>query len=127
MNSEVNDFLSRTAHPLAAEIQPACAVIFAADASIRDEVKWNSVSFRNEHDFFATINLRSLKELPVILYTGVKTKPTARTGVPVPDPSGLIERWAAIDRCIVTLGKGAQLRANEAAFTALLRAWIRCV
>ena len=107
MNSDADEFLPRTKHPLGKEIQRAREMILAADPSIGEEVKWNSVSFRNQHDFFATINLRSLEALQVILYTGVKKTPTAQTGVPVPDPNGLIERWAAKDRCIVNLGSCA--------------------
>jgi hypothetical protein len=73
------------------------------------------------------VNLRSTDRLQIILYTGVKKKPTAQTGVPIEDPSELIETWPAKDRCIVSLGKGAEVETRRAAFVTLLDAWLRFV
>ncbi len=120
-------FLASQAHPLEAEIHEVRKVILGLGPGLREEIKWNSVSFRNENDFFATVHLRSRTTVQLILFTGVKKKATAETGVPVEDPAGLVEKWLAKDRCLVSLGKGAAFEANRAAFAALLGAWIRSV
>lgn len=125
--SPIDDLLAQKAHPLSAEIQTVRELVLGVDASIREEVKWSSVSFRNVNDFFATINLRSVDSLQVILHTGVKRKRTAETGVPVKDPKGLIEKWPAKDRCVVSLGRGAELEANRDAFVRLVEAWTKFV
>jgi hypothetical protein len=120
-------FLASKAHPLNAELQLVRKAVLGLSPSIREEIKWNSVSFRNEHDFFATVHLRSQSTLQLVLFTGLKKKATAETGVQVVDPSGLIEKWLAKDRCLVSLGAGATFKANRAAFVALLEAWVRFV
>lgn len=122
--TDVDQFLADKEHPLEEEIQSVRKVILAVDASIREEIKWNSISFCNSHDFFATVNLRSTDSLQLVLHTGAKKKATAETGVHVADPHGLIDQWAAKDRCMVTLGKGAAVRANETALAALVRDWL---
>lgn len=124
---EVDELLARARHPLEKDLQRLRRVMASADPSIREEVKWSSVSFRNEHDFFATVNLRSTDAVQLILHTGVKKKATAVSGVQVDDPGGLIEKWAAKDRCVVTLGRGAALKKNEAAFSELIKEWLRFV
>lgn len=60
----------------------------------------------------------------LVLYTGVAKKATAETGVRVADPMGLIEKWPAKDRCLVTLGKGATFDGNRAALAALVKDWL---
>lgn len=125
--SEIDQFLASKQHALEGDIRSVRKLILEADASIREEIKWNSVSFRNDHDFFATVNLRSTDSVQLIFHTGVKRKATADTGVDVDDPQGLIEKWLAKDRCIVTLGKAAALKANKAALAALVKDWIRFV
>jgi hypothetical protein len=125
--ASIEEFLSSKLHPLEREIHLVRRTILGVDASIREEIKWNSVSFRNDRDFFATVNLRSTDSVQVILYTGVKKKATAEAGVQIDDPCRLIEKWPAKDRCIVTLGKGARLKDNLSAFTALVRHWTQFV
>lgn len=121
---DIDAFLASKRHPLEGDIQQVRKWITGAHASIREEIKWNSVSFRNEHDFFATVNLRSSDSVQLVFHTGVARKATADSGVPIDDPKGLIEKWPAKDRCIVTLGKGAALKANKAALTKLVKDWL---
>lgn len=125
--TELDAFLAGKRHPLENDIQTVRKLILDGDASLRAEIKWNSISFRNDHDFFATVNLRSTSSVQLVFYTGVKKKATAETGVQVDDPCGLIEKWLAKDRCLVTLGKGAALGANKAPFAALVKGWLAFV
>jgi len=123
----LDSFLSEKRHPLEGDIQWLRPVVLGLDASIREEIKWNSLSFRNEHDFFATVNLRSTESLELILYTGVKKKATAETGVIVDDPRGLIVKWPAKDRCVASLGSGDALRSQQKAIAELLKTWLQFV
>ncbi len=61
--SDIDELLAAKRHPLEEEIRTVRRVILGVDASIREEIKWSSVSFRNEHDFFATVNLRSTESV----------------------------------------------------------------
>lgn len=123
----VDTFLAAQTHPLAAEIREVRGIVLGLDPSIREAIKWNSVSFQNKNDFFATVNLRSHTTLQLLLYTGVKKKATAETGVPVRDPDHIIEKWLARDRCLVSLGVGPAFKARRTALVALVGAWIKFV
>ena len=123
-SADIDAFVAGKRHPREEDIHSVRKVILGADPSIREEIKWNSVSFRNDHDFFATVNLRSTGSLQLVFHTGAKKKATAETGVPVSDPRGLIERWLAPDRCLVTPGNGPALDANRVALTELVKEWI---
>lgn len=123
----IEELLAAKAHPLDEEIRQLRQVVLGVSPAIREEIKWGSVSFRNENDFFATVHLRSSSALQLVLHTGVKKKPTARSGVPVDDPAGIIQKWLAKDRCLVTLGAGDSFRANRRALAALVKAWIQFV
>ncbi|WP_373046927.1 DUF1801 domain-containing protein [Vulgatibacter sp.] len=110
-------------HPLRAEIESVRRILLGVDPAIREAVKWNAPSFRTS-DFFATFNLRSKNGVQLVFHTGAKVKATATTGIDVDDPAGLLD-WRAKDRALVTLGAGAQIEENRAAFEALVRSWIR--
>lgn len=125
--TDVSAFLASKAHPLEAEINAIRELMLGMSPSIREEIKWSSVSFRNATDFFCTVHLRAQSSVQLILFTGVKKKATAETGVPVDDPAGIIEKWPAKDRCLVSLGAGSVFHANRAAFLALAKEWIRFV
>lgn len=124
---DLDAFLASKAHPLEGEIHQVRKLILGLSPSIREEIKWNSISFRNESDFFATVHLRAQSTVQLILFTGVKKKPTAETGVPVEDPAAIIEKWLAKDRCLVSLGAGNAFKANRAALATLVKVWIRSV
>ncbi len=124
---DLDAFLASKAHPLEAEIHQVRRALLSLGPSIREEIKWNSVSFRNEHDFFATVHLRARHTVQLVLFTGLKKKATAETGVTVADPAGLIEKWLAKDRCLVSLGAGPVFTAHRAAFVALAKAWVHFV
>lgn len=111
-------------HPFKAEVDAARRAILAADASIREDIKWNGPSFRTT-EFFATIHLRTLDRVQIIFHLGAKVR-KAGPKITVPDPAGLI-KWLAPDRCTVTLVAGAAGRKQHDALAAIVRAWIAFV
>ena len=124
-SAEVAAFLQTLAHPRKAEVQALRALILGVDPSVREAIKWNAPSFHTtEH--FATFNLRGKDGVRLVLHTGAKLRETARDGVKVEDPAGLLE-WLAPDRCLVTFADAADVRARGPALQALLREWLRAV
>lgn len=100
-------------------------LILGVDPEIREGIKWNAPSFRTtEH--FATFNLRAKDRIRLILHLGAKVKATAKEGIQVADPSGLLE-WLARDRCLVSFTDENDLEAKRAALQAVVREWIRWV
>jgi hypothetical protein len=122
-DGDVAAFMAGLDHPLMTDIEAVRKMILGAAPGITEGVKWNAPSFRKS-DWFATVNLRSRDAVQLVLHTGAKPKDNPE--MKIPDKAGLM-RWLAKDRCIVTLGKGATLRANKAAFETIVRAWLRYV
>lgn len=111
-------------HPLAAEIAAVRAIILGASKDIGEAIKWNAPSFRTT-EFFATIHLRSTKEVQVVFHLGAKKRgeiPEMKISAP---PAML--RWLAGDRCLVVMGKGAEIEARSTALKKLVQAWITYV
>lgn len=100
-------------------------IILTADASIAEGIKWNSPSFRTT-EYFATMNHRPGKGLMVVLHLGAKVRDTAKTGIAVDDPTGLLQ-WLAKDRAVLTFPDLPAVQAKREAFAALIRSWIRHV
>lgn len=118
---DVNAFLAALDHPHQPEIGLVRKLILGCDKRIRESIKWNAPSFSiDEH--FATFMLRSPSSIQVVLHTGAKAKSNARA-LEIDDPKGLL-KWAAKDRCVATLGGGADVCANKAAFTKIVKEWI---
>ena len=116
-------FLRDLKHPLKPEIEAVRKLILDVSPEIREGLKWNAPSFHTtEH--FATFNLRTPDRVRLILHTGAKTKATAKTGVKVEDPAGLLE-WLAKDRCLVTFADAKDIRARGPALQAILREWMK--
>ena len=90
---------------------------------IREGLKWKAPSFRTTDDF-ATTNVHARDRLLLVLHTGAKVKGTARTGLKIDDPTGLLE-WRGKDRCLVTIGDARDFAAKRAALAAIVRQWIR--
>jgi hypothetical protein len=121
----VDAFLAELEHPLKAELETLRRIILGVSPAIRDGIKWNAPSFRTT-EWFATTNLRArdgTERVWLILHFGAKAKATAKNGIEIADPTGLLE-WLAKDRCVVTFADKKDLRAKRAALEAILREWI---
>src|SRR5262245_37634481 len=122
-NPDVIAFLSDLDHPLKREIELVRKIILGVSPYIREAIKWNAPSFRTT-DFFATFHLRAKDQVQMIFHTGAKVKESAITGVQIKDPFGLI-KWLAKDRCLITLGAGKDIEANQKALEMIVHEWIR--
>jgi hypothetical protein len=120
---EAGAFMAALDHPLKTDIEIVRKLILGASPAISDGVKWNSLSFRKS-DWFATVNLRSKDVVQLVFHTGAKAKDNPE--LKIPDADGLL-LWLAKDRALITLGVGKTIKANRAAFEAIVKAWIRYV
>lgn len=119
----VTDFLRALKHPLKKEIETLRHVMLGLSPAVGEGVKWNAPSYRAT-DYFATVNLRSVDRVQLVFHRGAKVKDNTTDGLEIADPAGLI-KWLAKERCLVTLGAGAEFEANRAPFAAIVRAWLR--
>jgi hypothetical protein len=118
-------FLAALDHPLKPEILALRQIILDADPGIGEDIKWNAPSFyTSEH--FATFQLRAKQGVQIILHLGAKPRSGSAAGIAIDDPAGLLE-WLAPDRASVTFHSLEDIQAKQAAFTALIRLWIRYV
>jgi hypothetical protein len=120
-DTAVEALLRDLGHPLKREIEEVRRIILGVSPEITEAVKWNAPSFRTA-EFFATIHTRATDAVRLIFHRGAKAKGHAKT-ITIADAEGLLE-WLATDRAMVTLGTGKEIRANRAAFEALVREWI---
>ncbi len=119
----VDDFLRALDDPRKPLMEALRALILSVDPRVGEGIKWNAPSFKTT-DHFATFHLRAKDGLKLILHTGAKTKASAKDGMEVPDPEGMLE-WPSKDRAIVTLKDEAELRRKQDALVAILTAWLR--
>jgi uncharacterized protein YdhG (YjbR/CyaY superfamily) len=116
-------YLKVLKHPLKKEIEAVRLIILGANSAISDGIKWNTVSFRTEKDWFATFNARSQESVQLIFHLGARTRPDLKT-FKLADRNGLM-KWLGKDRAMVTLGAGRDIPANRKALEAIVRAWIK--
>ncbi len=118
-------FLATLEPAVRALVEDLRATILAADPAIAEGIKWKVPSFRTS-EYFATLNLRVREGVGLILHFGAKKNAIATTGVAIPDPASLLH-WLGKDRAAVAFRDAAQLADQRAAFTQLIREWIRFV
>jgi hypothetical protein len=122
--AEVDAFMATLKHPLKAEIEAVRGIICGVSPEIGEEIKWNAPGFRTSESF-ATCNLRARDRVQLIFHLGAKVrKPLPE--MKITDPAGLV-KWLAKDRCLVTVGAGSAVTANQRALAGIVRQWITYV
>lgn len=95
--------------------------ILGIDPRIVEEVKWNAPSFRLA-DHFATFKLHPPRSIQLVLHTGAKPKLPPRQFVLV--GGGHLVKWAAQDRCVITVADSAAAEAQQDVVVDLVRQWM---
>ena len=121
----VDKFMAELMHPFKNEIEAIRGLMLGIDASVTEGIKWNAPSFRTT-EYFATTNLRAKNAIGVILHLGAKARDMADGEMKIDDPKKLL-KWLAQDRVSVEFADGEALKAQTAAFRAVLRQWIQHV
>jgi predicted transport protein len=119
--SSVLALLANLDHPHQDGFELLRSLILALDKRITEEVKWNAPSFKLE-DHFATFKLRPPKNIQLVLHTGAKVKSNAKSFT-VDDPDQLL-KWAAGDRCVLTLASTSELRSRQSSVQRIINQWI---
>lgn len=119
----VEEFLAALEHPFKPEIVTLRQIILDADPNVAEGIKWNAPSFRTT-EYFATFQLRAKDGVQVILHLGAKTRDDTIPGVVIADPEALLE-WLAKDRASVKFRDLKEIEAHSAAFTNVIRQWIK--
>ena len=121
----VDALVASLVHPAKRELEALRAAIVAADASIREGVKWNAPSFRTT-EYFATTNLRAKTGIGLILHFGAKVRDVGAVRDAIADPRGLLT-WLAADRAMIAFESMSDLTAKTEALQGIVRQWIRHV
>lgn len=108
-------------HPHQDGIDRLRKAILGIDPRIIEEVKWNAPSFKLT-DHFATFKLHPPKHIQLVLHTGSKPIVPVRQ-FKLDAPVGLV-KWAAPDRCVLTLASSEEARKHEAEVVAVVRQWL---
>lgn len=122
---DVQTFLDELDHPLKREIVAIRKTILKTDKRISEGIKWNAPSFRTT-EYFATVNLRCIDSVQLILHLGAKARKDVTAQLAIDDPQGLL-KWLAKDRAMVTLGAGKEFTSNSKAFVKIIKQWIEYV
>ncbi|WNG33951.1 DUF1801 domain-containing protein [Archangium violaceum] len=122
---DVETFLASLEHPFKQEILALRQLILGAAPSIAEGIKWNAPSFRTS-EYFATFQLRAKDGVQLILHLGAKKRDTAVSGIAIADPESLLD-WLAKDRASVKFRDLKDIEARRAAFTELIRQWLKHV
>ena len=110
-------------HPHKDAVEALRRVILEVAPSVSEGIKWKSPSFKTR-EYFATTNLREKNGVGVILHLGAKVRELSAGGLAIEDPEGLLT-WLAPDRASVRFGSADDVQAKKAAFSAVLRGWIK--
>jgi hypothetical protein len=121
-SAAVDALLTGLNHPHKAGIQLIRETIRAVDPRIQEEVKWNAPSFKLE-DHFATFKLYPPGTIQLVLHRGAKPKSPPRQFV-LKGNERLV-KWAAPDRCVVSIGSGEVAQENRQAVISLVTQWIK--
>jgi predicted transport protein len=119
--SPVDDFLRDLDHPHKEGIQLLRRAILAVDTRITEEIKWNAPSFKTR-EHFATFKLYPPKHIQLVLHVGAKPVATPRQFRL--DAPGLVVKWPAPDRCVLTIESSEHARQIEGVVAGAIRQWI---
>ena len=114
----VNALLAALEHPNKEGIELLRKAILGVDPRIPEEVKWNAPSFKLE-DHFATFKLHPPGSIQLVLHTEAKPKSPLQqfnlTG------AEKFVKWAAPDRCVLTLSSTEAAREHTQHVASLVR------
>jgi hypothetical protein len=121
-SSDVDAFFATLDHPHADALRALRRVILAADPTITEGIKWKVPSFQTT-EYFATLHLRTKKGIGVILHFGARKRVGLTARAEIRDDASLLA-WLADDRAAAAFADVTDVKAKQAAFTAIIQQWI---
>jgi hypothetical protein len=118
----VDALLAALENPNKEGIELLRRVILDVDSRIQEEVKWNAPSFKLA-DHFATFKLHPPGSIQLVLHTGAKPKNPPRNFVL--NGAEKFVKWAAPDRCVVSLPGTEAAREHSQLVASLVKQWVQ--
>lgn len=119
--SSVARFMTALDHPHKAGVEVLRQAILGADPRIVEEIKWNAPSFKLQ-DHFLTFKLFPPKHIQLIFHVGARPLVPPRA-FQLDLPAAAV-KWAAPDRCVLTLADAAQAEALAPQVARAVRQWL---
>jgi hypothetical protein len=119
--SSVAVFMTALEHPHKPGIETLRQAILAADARITEAIKWNAPSFQLQ-DHFLTFKLFPPKHIQLIFHVGAKPLVPPRSFT-LDLPAAAV-KWAAPDRCVLTITDSQQAAAMAPLVAQAVRQWL---
>jgi hypothetical protein len=120
VKQSVTAFLMAMPHSRKAEIERLRELIFEAEPTLREQIKWNAPSYGLGDDRI-TFRLQPGDKVDLIFHRGAKVQDS--TGFVFEDESGLL-KWLGADRALVSFSSAAEVDANAKPFKHLVKRWI---
>lgn len=117
----VTAFLHELDHPRKAEIERLREILYEADPSLREQLKWNAPSFGPDGKDRITFRLQPGDAVDLIFHRGAEVQDT--TGFSFPDDDQLCT-WLAPDRGIISFSSPADIEAKAKSLRSLVKRWI---
>jgi hypothetical protein len=122
-STEVDEFLARLDHPMAAPLADLRGrIVAAAPADVTENVKWNAPNYSIGGVDRVTLGVDPRGRMRVVLHRGVKVDES--NGFTFEDDSGLIT-WAAADRGVITIASPERDTAQADTVVELIARWLR--
>ncbi len=119
----VDDFMDALRHPLKPEAQALRAIIQKAGRTLTEDIKWNAPNYaHNGHDRI-TLNLSAKDKVRIIFHRGATDKHPKGAKRPIDIDADFLT-WPSPDRAIATFTSLEDIKANQAAITRLVKAWL---
>lgn len=110
-------------HPLQPLVEEVRGAILGVDHAITEGVMWNSPSFYFA-GWFATLNLRGIRSILVVLHQGAKPRSGAPLRDSIEDGDAMLH-WHSVDRDSVAFVSASDFAAKRRAFTMIVKQWVK--
>ena len=118
----VTAFMKALEHPLKSIMETVRAAILNSAPGITEGIKWNTASFYCQ-GWFATIGIRSMTGVQVILHHGSKAQKDSTLSQKIEDASQSLT-WLAKDRALITFHGAGDFENRREAFRRIIRQWV---
>ncbi|MDN5201908.1 DUF1801 domain-containing protein [Fulvivirgaceae bacterium BMA10] len=112
-NSKVDDYLSKKAHPMHAEIERVREIILTVNPEIEETIKWNSPTFMYKGNM-ASYFMNAKKHVSLMFHKGALIK----------DNTGLLEGDGKETR-VAKFSDMQEIESRKSDLEAVVKEWIR--
>ncbi|MEC7771564.1 MAG: DUF1801 domain-containing protein [Bacteroidota bacterium] len=122
-NQEVTSFLDQLNHPLRAEIEQLRELLFKAEPTLNENVKWNGPNYCISDADRITMKIQPPKQIQLIFHRGVKKLEQPKERL-LPTSTKLLA-WKENDRAIASFKNKAEIENSAPELKDIIKDWIR--